>query len=166
MFPPRWGILNSILGIFGIQGPGWIIDPKTGMLSIVIVAVWNLTPFVILVLYAGLTIIPEDLVDAAKIDGASSIRIFKHIILPFLRPHILFSTLIIITGAYRQFDQVWALTGGGPARSTELLSVLIYRLGFETKNIGVANAIAFFMFLVLSTLCFLYIKAFNLKKEE
>ena len=168
MFAPRTGMINIILyNIFGIEGPEWLIDPKTGMASIIIAAVWMSAPFAFLILYAALTTVPEDLIDAAKIDGASPVAFFIYIVLPYLKPHILFVLLISITANFRQFEKIYTLTGGGPARTTEVLSILVYREGMgEASNMGISNAIAFFMFIVLAIICWLFIKIFSFNKKE
>ena len=161
LFSPTEGIINMFLGVIGIQGPKWFVDPSTGMPMVIITAVWWLSPLAFLIIYSALSTVPEDIIDAAKIDGASPASIFKNIIFPFIKNHILFVSLILITASYRQFDQIWAITAGGPARKTEVLSILVYLVGIEGKDIGQSNAIAVFMFLTIGVICWIYIFIFR-----
>ena len=167
MYSPKSGMIKILLyNIFGIDGPRWLIDPKTGMLSAIIVGVWISAPFAFLILYAALATVPQDLIDAAKIDGASPVAFFRYIVLHFLKPHILFVFLILITSHYRMFELIFNLTAGGPARTTETLSILVYKEGMLVgHNMGYSNAIAFFMFINLAVISWLFIKIFNIRRE-
>ena len=166
MFSPSRGTINLFLNSIGIEGPRWFLSPNTSMISIIIVGVWTLSPFAFLVFYSALTTIPEEIIDASKIDGAGPVSVFRYIVFPFLKPHTLFISLMLITGTYRQFDLVYLLTGGGPARATENLSILVYKLGVTAQNIGESSAVAFIMFFTIATICILFIRFFKIGQRE
>jgi len=160
----EYGLVNYLLGLISIDGPGWLISTDTAMLATVITNAWRLTPLAILIFYAALATVPDELLESAEVDGAGGFRAFTAIKLPLIRYHIGFVTLIQLTSAFREFDTVFALTGGGPGRSTNVLSLLVYNEGISAANLGMANAIAFTMLIIVGVLSLLYMRLARLDK--
>jgi len=154
---PEFGVINQLAGALGLPQMLWLTERETALLATVVSNSWHLTPLAILVFYAALTTIPDELYEAARIDGAGPLAIIWHVVLPMLRPHILFVTIIIMTSAFREFDMIFTLTGGGPGRATTVLSIFAYNRGIANQDMGMANAIAFTMFIIMATIAWLYI---------
>ncbi len=164
-FNPNYGIINYFLHFFKIA-PDWY-SYSLAMSSVIIVDVWQWTPFVALILFAGLSALPSTPFEAALVDGASKLQIMRYITLPLLKPIILIAILLRGMDALKMFDVVFSLTGGGPADATELLSMLVYRTGFyQTGMIGLASAIAVVLLVVIILISQLFIKILGEKREE
>lgn len=166
IWEPEFGIVNYVLEMFGIMGPGWLIDRNYALWAAIITNSWHLTPLAILVYYAALATIPEDMIEAAQIDGASAFQVLRFVIIPMIKSHTLFISLIIMTSAFREFETIFTLTGGGPGRSTTVLSILAYNRGIASQDMGMANAIAFTMFLIMATIAWVYITLTRARKAE
>lgn len=165
MWEPDFGVINQLLGFFGITGPYWLTDSSTALFATALTNAWHLTPMAILVLYAALTTIPDDMYEAAKVDGAGAFQTLWYVVLPMIRAHILFVSIIIMTSAFREFDMVYTMTGGGPGRSTTVMSILAYNRGIANQDMGMANTIAFTMFMIMAVVAWLYIKVYKVNKE-
>ena len=161
VWEPEYGIINAMLATLGMAPVGWLIDRDWAMLATVLTNSWHLTPLALLVFYAALTTIPEELTDSARIDGAGPMQVLWHVILPMIRSHVLFVSLIIMTSAFREFELVFTLTGGGPGRTTSVLSILAYNRGIANSDMGMANTIAFTMFIIMATVAWTYIALFR-----
>jgi multiple sugar transport system permease protein len=148
LFDGQNGIVNYLLRVSGlIDGNiNWYGSPDHAMLTIVIADVWKSTPFMALLLLAGLQTIPNSLIEAATIDGANAWQRFRLIRLPLLLPTLLIAAMFRTLDAFRIFDLVYVLTGGGPADSTEVLSTLTYKTMFSTLQFGVGSAMSSAMF--------------------
>ncbi len=166
MYNDQLGIINYTLRSLGIiQGSiGWLTDTRYALGSLIFVEIWATTPFMVILLGAGLTTIPNELYEAAKIDGATSWQRFTKITLPMLRPIILVALLIRGMDAFRVFDLVYTLTQGGPADATDVLSYYLYRLTFTQLDVGMASAGSFVMLSVLVALGVFLIRW--LRREE
>ena len=138
IFNTDFGVLNYLTGL----RINWLGSPFWAMHAAVLVDVWKTTPFVAILLMAGLQAIPRDLYQAARVDGAGAWSIFRHVTLPLLRPVILVVLLFRTLDAFRVFDAVYVLTGGGPANTTETLSIYAYRVLFQTLQFGYGSALA------------------------
>ena len=138
----NFGIINYVLLELGTTPPSWLSEPKYGLPILIMVDSWMYVPFVTLILLAGLQQIPQDLHEAAMVDGAGSIKRFYYITLPLLRPATAIVLLLRGTEIFRAFDVVYVLTGGGPGRSTEVMGILLYRIAFSEGNFGQAAALA------------------------
>lgn len=160
---PEFGVINQLGGFFGLPQPNWLIERDLALWATIVTNAWHLTPLAILVFYAALTTIPDELYEAARIDGAGPFAIIWHVVLPMLRPHILFVTIIIMTSAFREFDMIWTLTGGGPGRATTVMSILAYNRGIAAQDMGMANTIAFTMFIIMAVVAWLYIMLYRTK---
>ena len=128
-------------------------DPDLALITIVLIDVWQWTPFVTLVMLAGLLSLPREPFEAAIMDGAGRLRIFLDVTVPLLRPIIGLVLLLRGIDAFKEFDKVFILTGGGPGTATELLSIYIYRVAFREWNLGYAAVCAFMVYLVVWLLC-------------
>ena len=136
----------------------WLSETKLALPSLIMVDVWQWTPFMFLVLYAGLQSVPEALKGAAQIDGASSWQIFRNITLPFLIPFIVLAFLFRIMDAFKIFDAISVLTKGGPGTSTEVVSWLAYLTGFTYFRLGYAAAMAMILFIIVMVISQLLLK--------
>ena len=145
MLNPNFGAINGTLQRFGINTESltWTASPRLAFLSVIAVDVWQWTPFVFLVLLAGLQAIPQEPYEAARIDGSSSWQTFLHITLPLLKPAILIALLLRTMDLLRVFDQIFILTEGGPGFATETVSLYIYRTAFRFFDFGYAAAMSF-----------------------
>ena len=142
MFNDQFGIVNAVLEGLGLEGQPWLVERWTAFGVIVLTDVWLWTPWFTLLLLAGLQSLPREPFEAAAIDGTSTWRVFTHLTLPMLRPVIVVCVVIRAIDAFRTFDIVWTLTGGGPGRSTELFSLYAYVLAFLTLDFGRGSAAA------------------------
>jgi multiple sugar transport system permease protein len=143
VFVDGYGMIDSIAGMFGADGPLWFADIWLARAAIVIANLWMALPFDILVLLAGLASLPTDPLEAAKVDGASAWQLLVLVILPLLKPVIAVILVVRLADAFRIFDVVYVLTGGGPANATDVLSTYIYRQMFTALDFpgGAAAAI-------------------------
>ncbi|HTV71463.1 MAG TPA: sugar ABC transporter permease [Rhizobiaceae bacterium] len=142
MYDPTYGLVYYFLGFFGLQDFGGLTSSTTALICIVVADVWHTVPFIILVASAGLTVIPEELYEAAHIDGAGAWRMLFSITLPLMAKVLTVLILIRGTDAFRTFDLVYGLTGGGPANATTTLSVYAYKEAFENSRMGFAMAVS------------------------
>ena len=151
-----FGFLGNLLRAVGLPPVEWLSDPDIAMLSLVLVDLWQTAPLTFLILLAGLQSIPEDVYEAARIDGAKPRQILVTITLPLLIPHITLAALLRSIDSFKIFDKVYALTGGGPGQATETLSMYVYRLGFQFFDVGLASAAAVVMVIVAGLLAAIY----------
>ncbi len=152
IFVSRWGLLDATLASLGIFPPDWLGDPWMAKVTVIAADAWKFTPFMMLVLYAGLQSMDKNLLEAAVIDGASGWSMIWYIILPTLRPLILFVLAIRLMDAFRFFDSIYVLTGGGPGTATETITMYTYQLGFKLLEIGKASALGVLTLLFVSVL--------------
>jgi multiple sugar transport system permease protein len=142
MFNDQFGIVNVVLEAIGLEGQPWMAQRWSAFGVILLTDMWLWTPWFTLLLLAGLQSLPREPFEAAAIDGTSSWRVFRYLTLPMLRPVILVCIVIRSIDAFRTFDIVWTLTGGGPARSTELFSLYAYVHAFLNLDFGRGSAAA------------------------
>lgn len=148
-----FGVMNYLLGTH----INWLGSPFWALNAAVFADVWKTTPFVVLLVLAGLQVIPEDLYRAARVDGANRWQSFRHITLPLLKPVILIVLLFRTMDAARVFDIIFVLTGGGPANSSETLVVYAYKLLYRTLQFGYGSAVAVATFLFILALSLVYV---------
>jgi multiple sugar transport system permease protein len=150
MYNPIFGFLNLFLDLLGSKSTiEWLTEPRVALLSIIIADVWEWTPFVFLILYAGFLSLPNEPREAALVDGASEIKIFFKIILPLLKPIVLVAVLIRVIDCFKLFDLIFILTKGGPGARTETLSMYIYHNAFKYFDLGYAAALSFFLLIIV-----------------
>ena len=155
MYNTDFGVLNYLLGI----KINWLGSPFWALNAAIFMDVWKTTPFVAILLIAGLQVIPGDLYRAARVDGAGSWHIFRKITLPLLKPVALVVLLFRTLDAFRVFDAVYVLTGGGPANTTETLSIYAYKILFQTLQFGYGSALSVIVFLCTGMISVFYIKS-------
>jgi multiple sugar transport system permease protein len=144
IFHDSFGVLNDLLGRVGlVQGPiAWLGTPTTAMVAMIIADVWKATPFVMLIALAGLQGIPESVIEAARVDGLSAAQANRRVVLPLLAPSLLVAVAFRLVQATGAFDLPYVLTGGGPAGSTETISLYAYQNDFRYLDFGYGSAIA------------------------
>jgi multiple sugar transport system permease protein len=157
---PNFGAINGTLRQIGIDTESltWTASPTLAMLSVIAVDVWQWTPFVFLVLLAGLQAIPQEPYEAALIDGSSRWQTFRHVTLPLLKPAILIVLLLRTMDLLRVFDQIFILTEGGPGFATETISLYIYRTAFRFFDFGYAAAMSFVLLALTNAISVGYIR--------
>lgn len=149
IYHPKFGILNYLLGIIGINPIDWLGDPNWAMPAIVIMSVWKSFGYNMIIFVAGLQNIPEDLYEAASIEGANWWQQFKSITLPMLAPTTLFIGIITIVGYFQLFAEPYIMTQGGPLNSTLSIVQYMYQEGFRWWNMGYSASIAFVLFFII-----------------
>lgn len=144
VFNPSIGILDSALKLMGVAPPllGWLGDPNLAIYSVLLVACWQYTGFMTVILFAGMQSVPIELYEAATLEGASEPQLFFYVTIPVIRKVILAATLITMIGAFKVFDLVYVLTAGGPANASEVLGTYLYKNAFTLDRMGYASAIA------------------------
>jgi ABC-type sugar transport system permease subunit len=160
MFEGQHGIANAILvGLGVLQSPVvWLIEPVAAWVPVILADVWKTTPFVALLLLAGLQNIDGSLYEAARIDGASAWRQFRHITFPLLKPALLVALIFRTMDAFRCFDLIFALTGGGPGTSTEPIALYTFNVLLQNLQFGYGSALSVIVFVVTFALALLYIR--------
>lgn len=160
MFNQKFGVVNQLLGFLGVQPVNWIGDPTNAFAMIVFWDVWQWTPFVALVLLAGLTTVPGEIEEAAKLETKSWWTVLWHVQLPFLMPGLVAVLILRTADTLKLFDMVFTLTRGGPGSSTEFISLMIQRVGFRGFDQGLASAQAIILLIITIVLSQLYIRLF------
>ncbi|EYT49358.1 multiple sugar transport system permease protein [Brachybacterium muris] len=145
IFQPSVGALNQILGV-RIE---WLTDPQLALPAVAFVAIWQNVGYISLFFQAGLGKIPTSIYEAARLDGAGSWQQMWHMTIPLLRPTTFFLAVTQVVASFQVFDMVFALTGGGPQRRTEVIASLIYNEAFEASRLGRASAVAVILFVIL-----------------
>ena len=161
-----FGVINWALGQIGLGPVNWLGSLFPSMASIAITDTWQWTPFVALVALAGLTSVPEDIVEASRLDTNRLWEIFRHIQLPYLLPGLTAVLIIRTADILKLFDMVFVLTRGGPGVSTELISLYVQRVGFRVFDVGVASAQAVLLLILCIVLAQSYIRIFYREIEE
>ncbi len=165
---PNDGDLRNLLDFFGLGAlnHAWLADPRTALLTVAIVNVWLWVGFSMSVYQSALTTLPPELVEAARIDGARSWQVVRHVIFPYLRPtHWALLTLSVI-GTLKTFDIVYVLTKGGPSGSTELPTTLLFKVGFDEYRQGRAAALGTVLFVVALVLTIIQLKLGRERKAK
>ncbi len=148
LYHPRYGLLNFLLGTVGIAPVDWLGDPHWAMPSIILLAVWKNFGYNMLIFVAGLQVIPQELYEAAAIDGAGFWRRFRHITLPGLAPTFLFVSVTTMIGFFQLFAEPYVMTQGGPLGATRSLVLFMYEEGFRWWRMGMASAVAVMLLLI------------------
>jgi len=143
---PQTGVVNAALDLVGIQGPGWWTDPAWALPSIILASAWKDLGFVMVILLAGLQAIPEEYYEAAEVDGAGRRARFRHVTMPLLSSSSFFVLVISLINSFQVFDQVWVMTGGGPAGASSVVVEQIVRNAFSYNKMGYASAMSWVLF--------------------
>jgi multiple sugar transport system permease protein len=149
IFHTRYGFLNYVLDGLGIAPIDWMGDPHWAMPAIIVLAVWKNFGYNMIILLAALQSIPDDLYEAARIDGASGWQLFWHITVPGLKPVLLLVSVLTMTGYFQLFAEPYVMTEGGPLQSTLSVLYFMYEEGFKWWNLGRSSAVAFLLFLLI-----------------
>jgi multiple sugar transport system permease protein len=147
MMDPYGGPVTNALASLGLPPLDWSVEPSHGLALVIVLSVWHHLPFTFILLYTALLGIPRDLYEAAQVDGANAWKQFIRITIPLLVPAMLVALVFRYIFAFRIFSEVWLLTGGGPARTTEVLAVYLYRHAFRYADFGAAAATGWLMLL-------------------
>jgi multiple sugar transport system permease protein len=150
LYHPRFGMVNRALTSIGLPAVDWLGDARWAMPAIILVAVWKNFGYTMIIFIAGLQNIPEELYEAARIDGAGALRQFRHITLPMLGPTFLFVGIVTAIGYLQLFAEPYVMTRGGPLDRTLSAVMLMYQEGFRWWRMGYAAAVAFILFLVIA----------------
>ena len=164
MMDASTGVLNYFLSFAGVEKIQWLADPFMAKVSVLLVNVWQLTPWVTVICAAGLKALPQDCIQAALVDGATPRQIFWKIVLPLIKPVLVIVVMMRFTDAFKVFDTIYTMTNGGPGTATEMLPNFIYKQGLKYYDAGYAAALAIVFVLTMAfiTLFFLRLR----KKEE
>ncbi len=165
MWHSEFGIINYFISLLGQDNVAWLARPNTAFFSIVVVEIWQHTPFVFLIIFAGLQVLPKEPYESATIDGATYWNKLFGITIPLMRGPILVAVMFRMIFTLRVFDQIYALTRGGPSEATMVMSLLIYREGFARWRPGYGAAMSIILLLLTILLTLIVIKAIY-KKEE
>lgn len=165
MYSYDFGVLNQVLLFMGLTPQDWLGDRSLALMAVIVVDVWHWTPFCFLLMLASLESLPQDIYDAAKIDGASRWQTLRHITLPLMVPAIVVTFIFRMILAFKVFDEIYLLTGGGPGTATEVISFTIYRRFFTEDQTGYGAALSISTILVVAMLIFLASRL-NRRKEE
>ncbi|WP_332634291.1 carbohydrate ABC transporter permease [Halalkalibacter flavus] len=166
VYNPSNGMLNEILGWFGVQNPPlWLADPNIVLYSIFIPILWQYAGFYILIYYAALKGIPESMVEAAKIDGATPFQIATRIKLPLIMGVVKVTIVLAVVGSLKYFDLIYVMTGGGPNGASEVMASYMYKLAFGNYNFGYGSAVGF-MLLIITLVVTVIIRKLTADKEE
>jgi len=149
LFHTRYGLINYALAKFGLAPIDWLGDPHWSMPAIILFAVWKNFGYNMIILLAALQSIPRELYEAARIDGASFVQSFRHIMLPMLRPSLLLVSIITVSGYFQLFAEPYVMTRGDPLQSTVSVLYFMYEEGFTWWSLGRASAIAFLLFALI-----------------
>lgn len=155
---PSTGLINHLLGAFGLGQPGWWTDPAWALPSVILASAWKDLGFVMVILLAGLQAIPGEVLEAADVDGASGMRRFWHITLPLLTPSTFFVVVISLINGFQVFDQVFVMTDGGPDNASQVVVGRIYDLTFRYGRAGEASALSWLLFAVILLITALQIR--------
>lgn len=145
MFNPTQGVLNHFLTSLGLPPSAWTAAPETALISLILVDCWQWTPFILLIVMGGMAALPPEPEEASAMDGAGPFRTFFLVILPQLKPYLALALLFRLIDAFKTFDIIFVLTGGGPGVTTRTLNLLAYKHGIEFLSMGYASAIAIVM---------------------
>lgn len=149
---PELGIVNYLLSLIGVRAVNWLGDPTNAFWTIVLVDIWHQVSFMIVLLLAGLSALPREPYEAARMEGAGTFKCFIHVTLPLMRPVIMVTLLIRLIFAVKTYDLIYIMTRGGPGQATDLVSYFIYRQAFVGLNIGQASALSVLLLILVLAL--------------
>jgi len=156
MYDYNYGFINQALALIGISGPTWTADPNLAMPSIILVDLWHWTSFMFLIILAGLESLPQEINEAGRVDGASESQILRYITLPLLRPTLVTAVMLRTIFAFKVFDEIFLLTGGGPGTATEVVSLYIYEVFSGQFRLGYASFLALGLALIITFFVIFY----------
>jgi multiple sugar transport system permease protein len=155
LYEPQGGLLNTALQAVGLAGQPWLFQPQTALLALVVFRVWKQLGYSVLLLGAGLSSLPDELMDASRMDGTGPWQTVRHVVLPHVWPVLGLVATTSIIQAFQAFDVVYLLTQGGPNHHTEVLVYRVFKLAFEQFQVGKASALAYILFAMVLGVCLL-----------
>lgn len=161
VFNPEYGLINTLLGYIGIDGPGWVFDKDWALLTVIFMSWWTVGGQIVIYL-AGLKGIPQELYEAVSVDGGGPWAKFRHITLPMLSPTIFFNVVLALIGSFQIFEGPWILTRGGPDDATLTYMLNLYKQAFEFGNFGYASALAWVLFIIIMAFTLLVFRSSTL----
>lgn len=151
LMDPQDGLINNVLGWFGIAGPGWLTDPSLALFSVIFVDVWRGVGLATLIYIAGIVAIPQEYFEAAKVDGANAWQNFWNVIVPLAKPATTTVVILSLIGGLRSFDLIWAMTGGGPGFTSDVIASVIYKQ-YQAGFFGLSTAGNVILFVVIAVI--------------
>jgi len=166
IYNPHIGILNALLGTIGLGRftHAWLGDPGTAIYAVIAVSQWQYTGYITMLFLVAIQKIPSEYYEAATIDGANRVQNFFYITVPQVKAMIIVASTITIIGAFRVFDEVYVMTGGGPGRSTEVLATYLYRSAFRNDEMGLAAALGSVIFVITFILSVFQIRLYKIEE--
>jgi multiple sugar transport system permease protein len=158
IFNPNFGPINQILSLVGLTGQTWLSDPKLAFVVIIMVDVWHWSSFMFIIMLAGIESIPQEVYEAARVDGASEFRVFLNIVIPLLGSTITVAMMLRTIFAFKVFDEIYLLTSGGPGTATEVISLYIYKVFFGQWRLGYGALLAIVLAIITSIFVIIYRK--------
>jgi len=159
MFSAAYGVVNHLIrDVMKLTPPPWVSEPSWALFTLILVDAWQWTPFVMLILLAGLESIPVEPLEAAKIDGASRLQSYRHVLIPLMKDIILIALILRAIDLFKVFDLAFSLTRGGPGSATEVASYYIYTVGFVRYLMGYAGSMSFILIEIISWVVFVFIR--------
>jgi multiple sugar transport system permease protein len=152
IFNDEWGLANDIIRLFGLGSKAWLVDPRLAFCAVIVADVWQWTPFIVLITLAGLQAVPRELIEAARVDGATWVQIQRFVALPTIRTVLAIGLLIRLIDAFRNVDQIFVMTYGGPGVATSVLGFYTYLKGFKFFDMGYTAALGVIMLFIISVL--------------
>lgn len=166
MYDPRIGLINMMLAAFGVVGPNWLTDADLAMNSVIIMTIWKDLGFAVIIIMAGLLNVPKSQIEAAQIDGARYWQIVRKILIPSIKPTIIFVLITSVISYFQAFTQIFIMTEGGPGSSTHVLAYLIYNSAFGNFEFGYASALATTLFIIIMIITFIQFKIVGGNDEQ
>jgi len=159
LLQPQYGVLNYLFYTLGLQSELnrlWVQDPQLSMVSIVITSVWRQTPYMMIMLLAGLQSVSKELIEAAEIDGAGKVKVFQHVVIPSIRPVLDTAIVVAIVNNSQMFTIIYNMTAGGPMNRTTTISIAAYKHAFISFDFGTGSALGVIWLVILSTSVYFY----------
>jgi raffinose/stachyose/melibiose transport system permease protein len=151
LMEPDVGLINEALGVVGIEGPRWLVDPKYALLSVALVDVWKGVGLATVIYIAGIVSVPREFYDAAKVDGATPFKLFRHITIPLAWPATVTVIILSLIGGLRSFDLIWAMTRGGPGFTSDVIASVIYKQ-YQAGFYGLSTAGNVVLFILVTAI--------------
>lgn len=158
MYDPRIGLINMMLATFGIVGPNWLTDADLAMNSVIIMTIWKDLGYAVIIIMAGLLNVPKSQIEAAQIDGAKYWQVVRKVLVPSIKPTLIFVLITSVISYFQAFTQIFIMTEGGPGSSTHVLAYLIYNSAFKNFEFGYASALATTLFIIIMIITFIQFK--------
>ncbi len=158
IYHPRIGLLNMLLAAFGITGQNWLTDPNLALPSVIAMTVWKDVGYATIIFIAAILNVSQEVYEAAKIDGANAVQVFRKITIPLVKPTVIFILVTSIISYFQSFIQIMIMTEGGPNNSTSVISLLIFNEAFTKYRFGYASALSMVLFVIIMVITYLQFK--------